>query len=261
MRKKAYFSENQWVEAIDEKGKRYLLKLKKGKEFCLHLGTVKHEKIIGRPYGISLKTSLGKKLIFFPTTLKTYVLKMKRGAQIIYPKDIAQILLLADIRKKMKVLEGGTGSGALTIFLLNALGERGKLISYESRKDFFKIAKENIKEIFGKIPPNLILKNKDLKEGVSEKNFERIILDLPEPWKIIPHIKNSLKPGGILICYNPTILQMKKTIEVLKREGFYFEELSEILKRDWKSEKLSLRPKDRMIAHTGFILVARKMKI
>jgi len=257
------FRQGQFVELIDSKGRKYLFKLKKGKKFHFHQGFVLHDDIIGKEPGCEILTSQKKKVFVFSPTTRTYVLKMQRGAQIIYPKDIGAILVLGDIYPGLKILEAGTGSGALTIYLLKILGNKGKLISYEQRKEFLETAQKNIKKHFGTVPKNLILRQRDIyKQGIKkeDRGLDRIILDLPEPWKALKTAKESLLPGGILVCYNPTVQQMFQIKQELdKIGGFYFEGMYEVLRREWKIEEQSMRPKDRMVAHTGFILAARKL--
>lgn len=257
------FKAGQIVELIDSKGRRYVFRLKKNEKFHFHQGFVLHNEIIGKEPGCKLTTSKGREVLIFPATTSIFTLKMKRGAQIIYPKDIGAILILADIFSGLKILEAGTGSGALTIYLLKIAGAKGKIISYEQRKDFLEIAKKNIKDYFGRLPENLTLRQRDIyKQGIKkeDKNLDRVILDLPEPWRALLCVKDALKPGGLLVVYNPTVQQMlrvKKEMDKIK--GFFFEGMYEVLQREWKIEELSMRPKDRMIAHTGFILLARRM--
>ena len=257
------FQAGQFVELIDAKGRRYVFQLKKNEKFHFHQGFVLHNEIIGKKPGCQLVSSKGKKVVVFYPKAGTFVLKMRRGAQIIYPKDLGAILTLGDISLNNKVLEAGTGSGALTIYLLKSVGEKGKVISYERRKEFLKIAKENIKNYFGKLPQNLILRERDIyKQGIKkeDRNLDRIILDLAEPWRAISSVEQGLKAGGILIVYNPTVQQMLKVKkEIDKAKCFYFEGMYEVLQREWKIEERSMRPKDRMVAHTGFILVARRL--
>ncbi|MCX8095799.1 MAG: tRNA (adenine-N1)-methyltransferase [Caldisericia bacterium] len=256
------FKEGDLVEIIDKKERVFILKLKKGEKFHFHLGFIEHDQIIGKNFGIKIKTSKGFNVFVFPIKKTNFILHMKRGAQIIYPKDIGQILIYGDIHSGLKIFEAGGGSGALSIYLLSIIGKRGKLITYDLRDDFLEILKENIIRFFGEIPKNFILRKRDIyNEGLEkkDKNFDRVILDLPEPWNALKNVDKGLKRGGILISYNPTIQQIIKfKSELDKLRNYYFEGMFEILERRWKIEENSVRPIDRMVAHTGFIIVARK---
>jgi len=260
------FKEKDLVLLIDSKGKKYLFSLKKDKIFSFHKGKVSHNEILKKEEGDFVISSKGEKLFIFKPTLFEYLLKIKRKTQIIYPKDIAQIIAFGDIFPGAKVFEAGTGSGALTLALLRAVGKKGLVVSYEKRKDILETAQKNIKNFiekekkfqeFGK----LILKNKDLKEGIEEKDFDRAILDLPEPWLFLEEIKKVLKDGGIFLAWLPTVLQVFKLVEEAKKTGdFYLVGIYEFLERKWQKIGKSLRPCDRMVAHTGFLLVFRKIK-
>ena len=185
---------------------------------------------------------------------------MPRGAQIIYPKDIAVILLWADIYPGAAVLEAGIGSGALTMGLLRAVGETGRVISYEIREDFLQRAEKNIGLYFGKLPPNLLTRLQDIYEGIEERGQDRIVLDLPEPWRLVGSAGDALRPGGILLSYLPTILQSSQLTEALHRDGRFSQiETIETLLRSWHIEGMSVRPDHRMVAHTGFITTARRI--
>lgn len=257
------FKEGDLVEIIDKKERKFILKLKKGEKFHFHYGYIEHNEIIGKNYGVEIKTSKRFSIIVFPVKKSDFILHMKRGAQIIYPKDIGQILIHGDIHSGLKIFEAGGGSGALSIYLLSIIGKRGKLITYEIRDDFLKILRENVEKFFGEIPKNFILRKRDIySEGLHEddKNFDRVLLDLPEPWNALKNVSKGLKKGGILISYNPTIQQIIKfKSELDKSKNFYFEGMYEILERRWKIEEVATRPVDRMVAHTGFIIVARKI--
>jgi len=260
------FKKGDLVLLIDSKGKKYLITLKEKGSFSFHKGKIEFREILGKKEGETIVSSKGEKLLIFKPTLEDYILKMKRGAQIIYPKDIAQILTIGDIFPGAKVFEAGTGSGALTISLLRQVGKKGKVVSYEKRKEFLELAKENIakfqnsrKEEWGK----LILRERDIEKGITEKDFDRAILDLPEPWKVLKEMEKILKPGGILVCYLPTVLQIFNLIEEIEKnfgKVFYLMGIYEFLQRKWKKSGLSLRPEDRMVAHTGFIILIRKLK-
>jgi tRNA (adenine57-N1/adenine58-N1)-methyltransferase len=191
--------------------------------------------------------------------------KIKRISQIIYPKDVGQIFVLADIFNGAKVLECGTGSGALTLYLIRAVGEKGKIFSIDEREDMIKVAKENIETFYQKKInkiKNLVLKRENL-SNLKEKNFDRIILDLPNPWDYLKKIKEILKDGGILACWLPTIIQVFNLLEKIEKNfpnDFDLEGIYETLQREWQKKDIALRPKDRMVAHTGFLIILRKIK-
>jgi tRNA (adenine57-N1/adenine58-N1)-methyltransferase len=257
------FKESDLAILIDSKERKYLVKLKKDAFFSFHKGNVSFNEIIGKPDGIKIKSSHGETLTVFRPTLEEYILKMKRGAQIIYPKDISRIITLLDVFPGAKVFEAGTGSGALTLYLLRAVGEKGKVVSYEKRQDFYENAKINIEKFIGnETTGQLILLNKDIAEGIEESDFDRAILDLTEPWLFLDKVVNALKTGGILGCYLTTVLQIYSLMEEFEKN--FYQTLHkigifEILERKWEKEGLSLRPALRMVAHTGFIVVFRKL--
>lgn len=257
------FKEDDLALIIDSKDRKYLVSLKKDTTFSFHKGQVRLNDIIGKEEGVKVLSSKGEKLYVFKPTLEEYILKMKRGAQIIYPKDISRIITLVDIYLGAKVFEAGTGSGALTLYLLRAVGETGKVVSYEKRRDFYEIAKENIEKfIKDKSYGKLILQNRDISEGIDEKDFDRAILDLTEPWLFLDQVIDALKPGGIIGCYVTTVLQIYTLMEEIDKkfcDRLYKIGIFELFERKWEKEGLSLRPALRMVAHTGFIVVLRKL--
>lgn len=254
-------AEGEIVIFIDAKDRRYMQRLKKGGIFHFSGGYVEHDAIIGKHEGALVKSSLGMKLAVFRPTLSEFILEMPRGAQIIYPKDIGIILMWADIFPGARVLESGIGSGALTMSLLRVVGERGVVFSYEIREDFITNALRNIETFMGK-PANLIVKKKDIYEGIEERELDRIILDLPEPWRLVAEAAQALRPGGIILCYTPTIIQSQKIcIELKKNEKFTMISSFEVLMRNWHITEQSVRPEHRMVAHTGFITTARRLSL
>ncbi|HVM39838.1 MAG TPA: tRNA (adenine-N1)-methyltransferase [Acidimicrobiia bacterium] len=249
------------VMLVGTKEKRYLLTLEEGAVFHLHTGTLPHDTIIGVEEGSVVRTSMGAKLVALRPTLAEYILKMPRGAQVIYPKDIGPILMLADIRPGHRVFESGVGSGALTMALLRTVGPEGRVIGYEARDDFAARATRNIEEFYGaeigsrELP--LTIEVRDSYEGIDEQDLDRIVLDLPEPWQLVKHAEVSLRPGGIFLAYLPTIGQVAQLSEALEGSRFGMVETLEVLHRTWHVTERSVRPDHRMVAHTGFLTHAR----
>jgi tRNA (adenine57-N1/adenine58-N1)-methyltransferase len=193
-------------------------------------------------------------------TLSEYVLKMPRGAQVLYPKDLGVILQWADVYPGARVFEAGTGSGALTMALLRAVGDRGHVISYEAREDFARTAMKNIERYLGPAH-NFTLRQRNAYEGIEETDVDRVVLDLPEPWQVVPHAAGALRSGGVYLSYVPTIPQVMQTVEALHRaQVFSMIQTFETLLRTWNVEGRSVRPDLRMVAHSGFLTVARKVQ-
>lgn len=256
------FEAGDRVLLIDQRGRRYMTTLATGREFHSHLGAVRHDDLIGANEGSTLVTTSGAPLVAFRPTLADFVLKMKRGAQVVYPKDVGLILVYADIFPGAFVLEAGTGSGSLTLALARAVGEGGRVISYETREDHHDRAVENVSawyEGMGGKPENLELRVGDVFEGVPEAGFDRMVLDLPEPWRAMGTTTASLAPGGVLCSYLPTVPQVSQTVEAMRAEGFGLLKTYEVLLRTWNVEGQSVRPDHRMVAHTGFVVVGRKL--
>lgn len=250
------------VLLVDSRGRRYLITLGTGKQFHSHLGTLDHDALIGSPEGITAQASGGSKLLAFRPTLSDYALKMRRGAQVIYPKDVALILVYADIFPGATVVEAGTGSGALTLALARAVGDGGRVISYEVREDHHARAVANIAawyEAHGGKPEHVEVRCGDVFDGIPETDADRMVLDLPEPWHAIGTATESLATGGILCCFLPTVPQVSETVETMRRGGFGLITTLEGLVRTWNIEGASVRPDHRMIAHTGFLVVGRKL--
>ncbi len=252
------------IHLVDHKGRQYALTLKAGDRFQLSGETIAHDDLIGKADGSLVTLSHGKRMVALLPTLGEYVLKMPRGAQVIYPKDLAMITIWADIYPGARVFEAGTGSGALTMALLRAVGERGLVVSYEAREDFARTAMKNIERYVGPVP-NLTMRKQDAYEGIQTDTdkglFDRIVLDLPEPWRVVPHAVQALRSGGVYLSYVPTVPQAQQTVEALERAAvFGLIETFETLLRPWNIEGRSVRPAHRMVAHSGFITVARKVE-
>lgn len=246
---------------VDGRGRHYLLRLTEGGEFHSHLGRVPHGHLIGLEEGGAVTSEKGSRLIAIRPRLLDYILKMKRGAQVVYPKDIGPILIYADVGPGVRVLEAGTGSGALTMALLRAVGPTGHVTSVEKREDHARVARQAIERFFGEIPANLDLRIGEVEGAVAELRPDRIVLDLPEPWHTVEVAAEAMPGGGVFCSYVPTVPQMQQTVEALRNAGSFIEISSfEALLRTWKVEGRSVRPDHRMVAHTGFVTVARKIQ-
>ena len=250
------------IHLVDKKGRQYALTLKAGETFQYSGQTIAHDDLIGKADGSLVTLSRGKRMLALRPTLSEYVLKMPRGAQVIYPKDLAMITIWADIYPGARVFESGTGSGALTMALLRAVGERGSVVSYEAREDFARTAMTNIERYLGP-GVNLTVRKRDTYEGIdpADAPFDRVVLDLPEPWRVVPHAVNALRSGGLYLSFVPTVPQVMQTVEALERAAvFGLIQTFETLLRTWNIQGRSVRPDHRMVAHSGFITVARKVE-
>ena len=252
------FQEGDLALLIDRKGRRYLLTLDLGATFHTHVGGLPHKQIIGQDQGGWFRTSLGQTLLAIKPTLADYVLEMPRKTQIIYPKDLGNILMLADIFPGATVVEAGLGSGSLTATLLRAVGKEGRVITYEVRKDLVDRAMRNIRAL---VPDSchhrLVLS--DIYQGIQEEDVDRIVLDVPEPWHVVPGAAQALPMGGILLSFLPTILQVHHLVQDLTADSrFQMIETVEVLLRPWSVTERSVRPAHRMVAHSGFITTARR---
>jgi tRNA (adenine57-N1/adenine58-N1)-methyltransferase len=255
-----FFAEGDRIQLTDPKGKMYTFTITSGKEWHTHKGWIVHSDLIGLPEGSVVSTSAGLKFTAFKPLLGDFVLSMPRGATIVYPKDAAMIIGVADIFPGARVLEAGVGSGALSISLLRAIGKDGLLSSYERREDFAEIATENIRTYFGALPANWKLTVGSLQDSSNQDKYDRVVLDMLAPWECVSFAAEVLRPGGVYLAYVATTTQLSATAEALKSDGRFTEPLSsETIVRDWHHEGLAVRPMQRMIGHTGFLITSRRM--
>jgi tRNA (adenine57-N1/adenine58-N1)-methyltransferase len=255
-----YFAAGDRIQLTDPKGKLYSFTITEGKEWHTHKGWIVHDELIGLPEGSVVSTTAGLKFTAFKPLLADYVLTMPRGATIVYPKDAAMIVGLADIYPGARVLEAGVGSGALTISLLRAVGPTGKVNSIERRADFAENAHANVTNYFGGKPSNWSLSVGDLQDQDFESEYDRVVLDMLAPWECVDLAARALRPGGVFLAYVATTTQLSVTAEALKDDGRFTEpESSETIVRGWHHEGLAVRPQQRMIGHTGFLIQSRRM--
>jgi len=248
------------VQLTDQKGKIYSITITPGKEWHTHKGWIVHDDLIGLPEGSVVSTSAGLKFTAFIPLLTDYVLSMPRGATIVYPKDAALIVGFADIFPGARVLEAGVGSGALTLSLLRAVGPTGSVDSVERREEFAANATSNIENYFGGRPANWSLAIGSVQEQEFDHEFDRVILDMLAPWECVEMAAKVLRPGGVFMAYVATTTQLSATAEALKDDGHFTEpESFESMVRGWHHEGLAVRPQQRMIGHTGFLIFSRRM--
>ena len=264
------FASGDQVQLTDPKGRRHRVVLEDGKSFHTHRGSLAHDDIIGRPEGSVIVSSGGTAYVAFRPLLADYTLSMARGAAVVYPKDAGQILAQADIFAGARVLEAGAGSGALSCWLLRAVGESGLLVSYERRPDFAKIARLNVEQYFGGPHPSWRLVTGELPPGGTAEDtgadtgeggaFDRVVLDMLAPWEYADASAKSLRPGGLVCCYVATTTQLSRTVEALRAQGSFYEPAAwESLLRGWHVDGLAVRPEHRMVGHTGFLVTARRL--
>jgi tRNA (adenine57-N1/adenine58-N1)-methyltransferase len=241
------------------RGKRHLVTLRPGQAFHSDRGFVPHDALVGLPEGTVAVTSRGARYLALRPTLAEYVLEMPRGAQIIYPKDLAAIALFADIGPGQTVVEAGLGSGALTLVLLRLVGPTGRVVSYETREEFARRAQRNVEARLGAGVP-LTVRAQDVYLGIEERDVDRVVLDLPEPWRLVDSAAVALRAGGVFCAYVPTVPQAQRVHEALAgHPAFALAETFETLLRPWNIAGPSVRPAHRMVAHTGFLTLARRV--
>jgi tRNA (adenine57-N1/adenine58-N1)-methyltransferase len=254
------FREGDRVQLTDPKGRLHTVVLQPGKLFHTHRGAIAHDDLIGAPEGSVVFSTANTGYLAFRPLLADFVLSMPRGAQVIYPKDAAQIVGFGDIGPGMRVLEAGAGSGALTCSLLRAVGAEGRVTSYERREDFADVARSNVGSFFGDVPGNWSLRLGDLAEHPAEEVVDRVVLDMLEPWAVLPTVAAALRPGGVLIGYVATTTQLSTYVEALREQAVWTEPHAwETLLRPWHAVGLAVRPEHRMVAHTAFLVTARRL--
>jgi tRNA (adenine57-N1/adenine58-N1)-methyltransferase len=248
------------VQLTDPKGRHHTVVLTPGKEFHTHRGASRHDDLIGAPEGSVVHSTANTGYLALRPLLADYVLSMPRGAQVIYPKDAAQIVGFGDIGPGMRVLEAGAGSGALTCSLLRAVGDTGRVTSYERREDFADVARLNVATFFGELPAAWSLRLGDLADHPAQETVDRVVLDMLEPWAVLPTVAAALRPGGVLIAYVATVTQLSTYVEAVRGQALWTEPHAwETLLRPWHAEGLAVRPEHRMVAHTAFLITARRL--
>jgi tRNA (adenine57-N1/adenine58-N1)-methyltransferase len=250
----------EWVRLTDAKGRRHNVCLEAGKEFSTKKGQLRHDDMIGQPEGTVLISSLGGQYQVFRPLLSEYVVSMPRGAAIIYPKDAAHIVTMADVFPGARVVEAGVGSGALTLYLLRAVGPDGHLASYEIREEFADTARRNVEQLIGADHPNWTLTVGDLRETIVETDIDRLILDMVDPWTCVSLAAERLAPGGVLVAYVATTTQLSLFVETVRADGGFTEPHAwETSMRDWHLEGLAVRPVHSNTGHTAFLVTTRRM--
>jgi tRNA (adenine57-N1/adenine58-N1)-methyltransferase len=256
--------EGDRVQLTDPKGRLHTITLRAGGAFHTHRGSFQHDALLGKPEGTVVATTAGTDYLAFRPLLADHVMSMPRGAAVVYPKDAGQIVTMADIYPGARVVEAGVGSGALTMSLLRAVGDAGRLLSIERRADFAEIARGNVEGFFGGPHPAWDLEIGDLADVLpriaAPGGVDRVVLDMLAPWENVDVVADALAPGGVLVCYVATTTQLSRLAEDLRDDGRFAEPSAwESLVRGWHLEGLAVRPEHRMVGHTGFLLTARRM--
>jgi len=248
------------VQLTDNKGRMHTVELSPGKQFHTHRGYIAHDDLIGGPEGIVVTSTGGTAYLAFRQMLADYVLSMPRGAAVVYPKDAAQIVQMADIFPGARVVEAGAGSGALTCSLLRAVGDNGVVSSYERREEFAEVARRNVARFFGSEPANWRLTIGDLGMSCDDEDVDRVVLDMLAPWDVLDTVAKAMLPGGVLCAYVATTTQLSRIVESMREHGAYTEPAAfETLVRGWHVDGLAVRPDHRMVGHTGFLVTTRRM--
>jgi len=258
------FQAGERVQLTGPKGRLNTITLVTGAVFGTHRGNVKHDDIIGLPDGSVIRSEAGIEYLVLRPLQTDFVLSMPRGAAIVYPKDAANIVTMGDIFPGARVVEAGVGSGALSMYLLRAIGPTGTLTSFERRSDFAEIAQANVTAAFGYLPENWEIKvgslQEELPKEIKPQSIDRVVLDMLAPWECLDEVSKVLEPGGVLICYVATVTQLSRVAEDIRSSGHFTEpEAFETLFRGWHLQGLAVRPEHRMNGHTGFLLTTRKL--
>jgi tRNA (adenine57-N1/adenine58-N1)-methyltransferase len=257
--RKGPFQADEPVMLLDRKDREYLARLDPRRPITIRGGKISVDDIIGRDEGSVVKSSYNEPFLVFRPSLPQLIPNLPRSAQVVYPKDLGPILIWADLFPGARVVEAGVGAGSLSMALLRAIGDQGQLFSYEVREDFAALAQKNVSRYFG-AAPNWRVTLGDVAAALDETEIDRVVLDLPEPWQVIAPTWKALRPGGILLCYLPTVPQVKSLVDALREDKrFACIETSETLMRFWHIKGMSVRPQHRMVAHTGFITTARRL--
>lgn len=255
------FAVGDRVQLIDAKGRHYTMLLRAGSEFHTHRGAIAHDAVIGLPEGSVVKSTSGDPFLVMRPLLVDYVMSMPRGAQLVYPKDAAQIVHEGDIFPGARVLEAGAGSGALTCSLLRAAGPDGQVISYEVRADHAEHARRNVETFVGGAPKNWQLVISDVADcDLAAGSVDRVVLDMLAPWDVLDAVSRVIVAGGVLIIYVATVTQLSKTVEALREQQCWTEpRVWETLQRGWNVVGLAVRPQHNMRGHTGFLVLVRRL--
>jgi len=258
------FREGDRVQLTGPKARMHTITLRADGELHTHHGVLRHADLIGQPDGSVVTNSAGHDYLALRPLLRDFAMSMPRGAAIVYPKDAAQIVMQADIFPGAVVVEAGVGSGALSLALLRAVGETGRLTSFERREDFAEVAKANVETFFGESPQSWQVVVGDLADELGghhpDGSVDRVVLDMLAPWECIDAVADALTPGGVVICYIATATQLSRVAEYIRNTGLFTEpDASETMVRGWHVEGLAVRPDHRMVAHTGFLLTARRL--
>lgn len=256
--------EGERIQLTDDRGKLTTITLTVGAEYQTHKGVLPHDLLIGQPEGTVVQNSVGIQYQALRPLMKDFVLSMPRGAAVVYPKDAGQIVTMGDIFPGARVVEAGVGSGALTIALLRAVGDEGTVHSFERREEFAEVAAGNIATMFGGSHPAWQLSIGDLAEELGNAeapgSVDRVVLDMLAPWECLDAVAQALTPGGVVICYVATVTQLSRTAEAMRTDGRFTEpDAHETMVRGWHVEGLAVRPDHRMVAHTGFLITARRL--